>query len=259
MADIDEAELAELADFRRRLARLSAAAEPRAEIVAAAAGAPRRLAVLSGAFNPPTLAHGALVEAARAAGFDAALFALGCVTLDKEPSGLLLEDRLRLLRALASRDPALGVVAHNRGLYAEQADAIRGALPDLEEVAFVVGMDKLPQIFDARYYDDAEASLAALFARARLLVAERGALDRAAFDEFVRSAPARRHASRIEPLALDPCWRAVSSAEVRARLARGEDAATWLAPEVAGFVRRTGAFGSPSRYAERARRLDALR
>src|SRR5439155_697733 len=82
--------------------------------------------------------------------------------------------------AIAAGEDRFGALLQNRGLYAEQALAIREAWPALEELTFVVGMDKVAQIFDRRYYDDFESSLAALFRYSRLLVAARGSLDRVA-------------------------------------------------------------------------------
>ncbi|MGH7823545.1 MAG: hypothetical protein ACREQ9_27615, partial [Candidatus Binatia bacterium] len=82
-------ELETLVRFRRQLDALGAKSEPAARIVAppAAPASPvRSVAVLPGAFNPPTCAHLALVEAARELAFDALFLSLGRVTLDKDDS-----------------------------------------------------------------------------------------------------------------------------------------------------------------------------
>ena len=215
-----ERAIAEVETAPAATARLVTALEP-----------PRSLAVVPGAYNPPTRAHVALADAARARGFDAAVFALGTQTIDKMPSGLALAERLELLAEIAAADATLGVVLHNRGLYAEQAEAVRRLFPDVDRLAFVVGMDKIAQIFDARYYDDFEDSLAALFARARLLVAARGPLDRAALERSLERPAAKRFADAIDWVEIDPSWRELSASAVRERLARGESAADWL-PEV---------------------------
>jgi nicotinic acid mononucleotide adenylyltransferase len=197
------------------------------------------LAVMPGAYNPPTRAHLALAEAARDRGFGAVLFSLGTVTLDKPETGLPLHERLRLLSQIVEGRERLGVVLQNRGLYAEQAEAL-WALPGVAELTFVVGMDKIEQIFDPSYYRDFAGTLERLFARARLLVAARGDLDRRAFDERLAAEPARRFADRIDWLALDPRWRPLSASAVRERLARGETPSGWLPEPVERHLRRRG-------------------
>jgi len=194
------------------------------------------LAVLPGAYNPPTLAHVALAEGARAHGFDAVLFSLGTVTVDKPESGLRLEERIELLVEIA-RESNLGVLLVNRGLYAEQAEALRLSLQGVERLAFVIGMDKVAQIFDSRYYADPDRALCALFEHAELLVAARGALDRAALERLLEEPPARRFADRIGWLELDPRVRDVSSSAVRDRIVRGDAAAEWLPPAVDRYLR----------------------
>lgn len=199
-------------------------------------GTTRSLAVLPGAYNPPTRAHLTLAESARARGFEAVLFSLGTVTLNKPESGLGLEERIQLLAEIA-RESGFGVVLVNRGLYAEQAEALRRALRNIERLVFVIGMDKVSQIFDSRYYADRDRALSALFERAELLVAARGDLDHAALERLLAQPAARPFAHRIGWLELDPGVREVSSSAVRERLARGELASEWLPPAVDRYLR----------------------
>lgn len=200
------------------------------------------IAVVAGAFNPPTLAHLALARAARDQGFDPVVFSLGLVTLDKAETGIPLAERLALVAALAAREDRMGVVVQNRGLYADQAAAIRTLFTQIEDVAFVVGTDKVPQIFDRRYYDDFESSLASLFASARFLVAPRGGADHSALANLLARPPADRFADRFRWLDLDRRWRDVSATTVCARLARGEDVSSWVPSEVMEFLHRTPTF-----------------
>ena len=259
--------VAELAVWRRAVEDVAACAEPTARVLTPviATGSLGSLprpktdrdqgerfsdagsspGVIPGAYNPPTRAHLALAEAALARGFERVLFSLGTVTLDKRESGLALDERLHLLVKIASGREGLGVVLHNRGLYAEQAEALLRALPGVESFTFVLGMDKVGQIFDARYYRDFEGSLAALFGRARLLVAPRGELDHGALESLLAAEPARRYADRVDWLELDPRWRALSATAVRERLARGEPAAEWLTEPVARYLRQRGPIFTP--------------
>ena len=215
----------------------------------------RSLAVMPGAYNPPTLAHLALAHAAGGLGFERVFFSLGSRILDKTETGLALEDRLALLVGLAGDEPGLGVVVQNRGLYAEMAEALRDAFPACEDLAFVVGMDKIPQLFDPRYYDDMPGSLATLFSRARFVVAPRGAEGRDALERRLAEPAALPFAERFEWLDFDPRWREQSATAVREELERGEHVDTLLPPAVAAFVRETGAFREPDRYAARVARL----
>jgi nicotinic acid mononucleotide adenylyltransferase len=222
--------------WRASITEVAADSEPAARVLTPL-GTPRSLAVLPGAYNPPTRAHLTLAESARARGFEAVLFSLGTVTLDKPESGLPLEERVQLLVEIA-RESGFGVVLVNRGLYAEQAEALRRSLHDVQRLAFVIGMDKVSQIFDSRYYADRDRALDALFERAELLVAARGDLDHAALELLLADPPARAFAHRIEWLDLDPRVREVSSSAVRERLARGEPASEWLPAAVDRYLRQ---------------------
>jgi nicotinic acid mononucleotide adenylyltransferase len=228
-------------ELRERLlesvAEVNAAAVPTARVFGMEPGALRSVAILPGAFNPPTLAHVALARAALGHGFDAALFSIGTRTIDKEDAaGLSIVDRLDVLSRICRSEKRLGVVLQNRGLYVEQADAVGSALPSGCEITFVVGMDKVPQIFDPRYYDDVDAALANLFARAKLLVAARGHLDRDALLALLEEEHAKPHAEGLGWLELAPKWRAISATAVRERLVLGEIPAELLPPEVAAFL-----------------------
>jgi nicotinic acid mononucleotide adenylyltransferase len=221
--------------WRATIAEVAAGSEPTARLLTPLART-GRLAVLPGAYNPPTSAHVALAETARARGFDSVLFSLGTVTIDKPRSGLRLEERIQLLVEVAE-ESGFGVVLVNRGLYAEQAEALRRSLHDMERLAFVIGMDKVEQIFDRRYYADRDRSLGALFERAELLVAARGGLDQPALARLLQEPTARTYTHRIGWLDLDPHVREVSSSGVRESLARGESASAWLPPAVDRYLR----------------------
>jgi nicotinamide-nucleotide adenylyltransferase len=233
-----EEETRDLERLKALVADVAAASVPRARVVYVSDPAPRRAAVFPGAFNPPTLAHLALAATVRDIGFDVVAFALATRTIDKEAAaGLAVEERLALLAAIASGERRLGALVQNRGLYAEQALAVRSAWPALDDLAFIVGMDKVAQIFEPRYYADYEGSLATLFANARLLVAARGVLDRAALERMLGVAPASLHRERVEWIELDPRWRDVSATAVRERLGRGEVPDEWLPAVVARYLR----------------------
>ena len=225
--------------YRPIIEEIAGRAEPTARLVTPP-GEMRALAVIPGAYNPPTNAHVALARAAATMPFDAVVFSLGTVTIDKPQSGLGLEERLYLLQQIVREEPRWGVVVHNRGLYAEQAQALRSAFPPLERLTFVVGMDKVGQIFDPQYYLDPSGSLRDLFANASLLVAARGSLDRDALDELLAQDLARPFADRVDWLELDCDVREVAASDIRRRLSRGEHAGEGLPAAVTSYLQERG-------------------
>ena len=234
-----------LLDLRRTLREVAAAPGPRAVPIAGPDLAPgSTVALLPGSFNPPTVAHLALAEAGLAQGADAVLFSLATRTVDKEVvTGAALEDRLLLLELLAARDPRLGVLLANRGLYVDQAAAVRAAFPTLGEVVFLVGHDKLVQIFDPRYYDDRDAALERLFELARFLVAPRADAGPEELDALLARPENRRFAPAVRSLDLPPALRDVASSAVRAEAASTESPDAVSASE-SGATTGTGEGGN---------------
>jgi nicotinamide-nucleotide adenylyltransferase len=239
------------ADLRAALAALSPDGPPEARLVAGSCPRGAALVVLSGSFNPPTRAHVGVAEAALAAGrFDRVLFAIAVRTIDKEhATGASLEERFAMLAALVAAEPRFAAVACNRGLYADQAQAIQAAFAPAD-LAFVVGYDKIVQILDPRYYVARDAALRPLFARARFLVAPRAGAGEAELRALFARPENRPYADRVTYLPLDAlpeAERGLSSTRVRELLARGEDVAAVVPPAVLPVLRRIAAYreGAP--------------
>lgn len=256
-------DLPRLLELRRALRRASRIGEPSALVVAGVRPEPGgRLGILPGSFNPPTRAHTALADAALAAGaVDSVLFALGTTTVDKEVvTGAALEDRLLVLDLIVRLDQRLGVLLMNRGLYVEQAELVHVAL-EPEAVVFLVGFDKVVQIFDPRYYSDRDVALERLFGRAELMVAPRGADGPAELSALLGRPENRRFVRHVGSLALPTELRQVASSRIRA--AAGADSEQ-LPSEARIFVEETGAYAPPSddasgrRYGLRLALLDRL-
>ncbi|MGH2739935.1 MAG: hypothetical protein ACRDH6_05570 [Actinomycetota bacterium] len=166
--------------IRAALQRLGEPGPPRIELLAPEHAAPRRLGILSGSFDPMTIAHAALADALEDDGADLVLFLYSVRTLPKEgatdrsaPPLLDQEDRVAALLAYCGDRPRRGVAMCSHGLYADQAEAVAAAYPEAELV-FGVGSDKVMQLFDARWYDDRNAALERLFSFASLAYATRG-------------------------------------------------------------------------------------
>jgi nicotinic acid mononucleotide adenylyltransferase len=223
---------------------------------------PRRLGLLPGSFNPPTEAHLALARSALATGWiDRLDFLLASRTVNKERvEGATLADRLLLLELVAAPTEQLGVVFVNRGLYVDQAELIHAALPMLAELWFVVGFDKIVQIFDSRYYHDRDIALDRLFERASFMVAPRGEADVDDLTTLLDRPENRRYRGRISSLPLAPSYRQMSSSRVRAHVV---DSLNDAPAVVRRFVRSTGAYGGlgrteSARQSERYRQRERL-
>ena len=120
-----------------------------------------------GSFNPPTVAHLAVAEAAvAAAGLVRLDLVVSTVALAKEDMSVpTLADRLAVLDAVAATRPWLGVVRTDRQLIVDIAEGYD---------AVVVGADKWRQVNDPAWYDgDPLARDAALARLPRVLVAPR--------------------------------------------------------------------------------------
>jgi len=214
---------------------LDPAGPPEARLVRAAAPS-GRVGLLPGSFNPPTDAHVALARAGRAAGLRCVYYLLSKRTVDKERvTGIPLADRLDLLSGIAAASGD-GVAFVNRGLYVDLAAAMRRTLPSAELV-FLVGHDKIVQIFDRRYYPDGDAALEALFSLAAFLVAPRAGAGGDDLAALLAAPENRRFAARVGRLTLDERHRDASSTRVRD--GRSHD----VPPSVAEYLARHRPFG----------------
>jgi nicotinic acid mononucleotide adenylyltransferase len=262
-ADFD---LSVLLPVRRDLAQLRPEAPPSLRFVVQPRLPPgARLAILPGSYNPPTTAHLALADAALASGrADAVLLLLATRTVNKEKvEGMALEDRLLLLRRLVAGRDDLGIVLVNRGLYVDQAEIAWHEIPGLAQLWFIVGFDKIVQIFDPRYYADRDQALDRLFALSAFLVAPRGHDGAAELEDLLDRPENRRYRARVERLDVPPDYRDVSSSNVRTA-PRGAHAD--VPPPVKRFLEEYGVYEHdgtndrsglrPDRYGWRLKVLD---
>ncbi|MGE0681434.1 MAG: hypothetical protein AB7P69_11135 [Candidatus Binatia bacterium] len=241
-------DLRRLVALHETLAALDVTATPTAQVLIPDPSPPvRRVGILCGSFNPLTLAHTELAERTREiARLDLVFFTLAKVTTDKEHvTGLSLEDRLLLLSLYVQRHAQTGIALVNRGLYFEQAQAFRSAVGEQVELSFIVGMDKLLQILDAKYYQDRDAALRQLFALTSLIVANRGAMARKEFDCILDRPENRPYRFQIQFCPLTETIADLSATEVRDGLAAGRSVEEWVPPETTAFLAETRAFRAP--------------
>jgi nicotinamide-nucleotide adenylyltransferase len=177
--------------------------------------------VYPGSFDPPTIAHLAIAEAARdQGGLDRVVLAVSRVALGKErrATGPLLEDRLAVLEAIGRRLGWLGVTVTDQQLIADVSAGYD---------AVIVGADKWAQIMDPAWYHSVDARDAAVARLPRLLLAPRPPFS----------------PEGIELLQVAPIHQQISSTAVR------NGRREWMAPEAAAFDNVTGAWSDPARYA----------
>jgi hypothetical protein len=178
------------------------------------------IGVYPGSFNPPTLAHVAIADAARRR-FDLERVDLVVSerALEKEDvERPLLRHRIDVLEAVARRLPWLGVRTTTSQLLVDIAEGYD---------VLVLGADKWQQVLDPRYYGGSEAARDEAVAHLpRLAIAPRPPL---AVPEEHR-------------LDVADTWSDVSSTRARS----GET--VLMVPEAAAFDRRTGAWTDPLRY-----------
>jgi nicotinic acid mononucleotide adenylyltransferase len=194
--------------------------------------------MVPGSFDPMTVAHAAL---AGSVGAELALLVWSSATLPKErgPGGgaapplLEPEDRLASMQAWCAPRPWAQVAICSHGLLADQAEATAAAFPGARLV-FGIGSDKVLQLLDPGWYEDRDADLGRLFARAEVAWALRSG-----DEEPIRAALERepRWRGRIRRLDLPADVAEISSRAVRRAVRRGEDVAASVPPEVLPFVR----------------------
>lgn len=180
-----------------------------------------RVGAYPGSFDPPTVAHLAVAEAAwRQCGLDRLHLVVSTVALGKgAPTRPRLADRVGVLEEVAATRPWLAVTVTDARLLADIASGY-----DL----VVMGADKWDQIVDPSWYGGSpEARDRAIAALPAVAVAPR---------------PGGQVPAHVTALDVHEAHRPVSSTAVRAGRAE------WLAPEAAAFDARTGAWTDPERY-----------
>jgi len=184
------------------------------------------LGVYPGSFNPPTVAHLAIAEAAwRHCGLERVDLAVSRTALGKEEVECpLLEHRLEVLEAVAATRPWLGVQVVDAQLVVDVAVGYD---------VVVMGADKWAQVFDPGWYGGSEAARDLAVARLPTV-----------------AVVARPGVVLPEAEALGGVLLIVDDqhADVSSSAARG-GRTEWMLPEAADFDARTGAWSDADRYA----------
>lgn len=144
---MDRKRTGSLLDYYRRVWRALESLDPQKQpraVCSPGSEIPRgRIIVFPGSFNPPTLAHLALLKQAhyfarRQRGHWQIYAAISKQIVDKEVvQRMTLLDRVVLLRdVLRDERRKVGVLLLNRGLYVEQAQGIHATFPEVRRVFF---------------------------------------------------------------------------------------------------------------------------
>jgi nicotinate (nicotinamide) nucleotide adenylyltransferase len=195
------------------------------EFVRRAQVRPSRLAVFSAAFNPPTVAHLALADAALAA-VDEVLFVLPRRFPHKDYDEVGLEDRLRLVLRATEKEPRFAVAVSDGGLFLEIARECRQAYRPGVELWFLCGRDAAERIAGWDYGEP--GAFTRQLEEYGLLVADRGG----AYE------PPAAYRDRIRRLPLDRAYGDVSATMVREAVRGGLPWRHLVPPEIADDVAR---------------------
>jgi nicotinate-nucleotide adenylyltransferase len=170
---------------------------------------PFRLGVFPGSFNPVTVAHLALAEAALNE-VDQVLFVLPRQFPHKSYSGASFGQRVELVTAAIDGNPRFSSAACNGGLFVEIAAECREAYGADVRLSFLCGRDAAERIADWDY--GRPGAFLEMLKQFDLLVAARSG-------EYC---PPPGLLSSFAPLELNGAFDHVSASEVRARICNGE-------------------------------------
>lgn len=251
------------------LDQLDPQAPPNALVVPDSPAPEGKIIVFPGSFNPPTLAHLALLKQAwqfaRIHGPMHIYAALSTLVTDKERvQRPLLLDRIYLLETvLHNHVRQIGIMLFNRGLYVEQAEAVHSAFPQVTKLYFLIGYDKIVQIFDPHYYKDRDVALDELFELADFLVAPRGEAGPEVVRMLLDRPENRQYAEHVHTLPLSAKYRDISSTRIRQVLTAHEQE---IPSEVRRFIHQTHVYEPPlelqdgtkiDQYGERIRAIES--
>ena len=166
-----------------------------------------RVALVPGSYNPPTIAHQALLEAALQQVDEAVAVLPRAFPHKSYADGVTLRERVRMLAVMSPERYSIAIA--EGGLFIEMYEEFRSAVGPQADVFIVCGRDAAERIL-AWDYTDAQA-LGRMFESFQLLVAARQG-------EF---APPEKFGDRMHTLQVPAACDLVSSTEVRQRISNG--------------------------------------
>ncbi|ETX09079.1 nicotinate-nicotinamide nucleotide adenylyltransferase [Candidatus Entotheonella palauensis] len=194
---------------------------------------PGRLGVLGGAYNPITLAHLAIADAAVAEmHLHEVLFCLPQVPPHKTIFGASLEQRLDMMQLAVQDRPYATVGMCSHGLFLDIERALRPLYTPETEVFFITGRDAAERILTWEY-DDTERALSEMFSAFQFIVCDReGAF---VIPDDKRLIP---YHNRIHHFAIPDGLDHISSTAIRDRLRQNQPIDDLVPAAVADFIRQ---------------------
>ena len=203
----------------------------------------RRLGIFSGSFNPLTVAHIKMIEAAQEQyDLDEILLILARANVDKGVFGLSLADRLLMLKEYTANQETFSVAACSHGKFIEKIEALKPAYPSGTHFSFIVGYDTFIRLFDPKYYTDLHGALEALFDQCRFIVANRHEYDGDSVRRVMTAPDYRRYAGGIDLIELPDFYAEISSTDIRAQIQAGNSVDHLVPLEVQGFLKAVQAY-----------------
>jgi len=263
-----------LGGYMSAIATLEAESEPAGAIVHAPKWmtarwrkSRQRVLLIPGSFNPLTWAHIGLalnawltanpIGGERPVAHYVWSGAISTVAKEQVERATWADRLAQLVTLSRSSVHPSGVALFNKGLYLEQARALRRMVLPETELIIVVGFDKIVQIFDERYYDDRDAALHELFGLARILVAPRDSAGTEEMRALLDQPENRPFADHVQCMETGQAQLSSSQVRVIAASSTAPEALWTLAPpESCALIRVTGAYtpsqpGAPDLYALR--------
>ncbi len=203
----------------------------------------RKLGIFSGSFNPLTVAHIEMIEAAQEKyHLDEILLILARANVDKGVFGLSLADRLLMLKLYAANREDFSVAACSHGKFIEKIGALKPVYPPGTHFSFIVGYDTFIRLFDPKYYTDLHGALEALFNQCRFIVANRQDYDANAVRQVIEMPNYRCYANCIDLIELPEFFAEISSTDIRAQIQAGNSVDHLVPPEVQEFLKTVHAY-----------------
>jgi len=214
-----------LARFQEIIAEVEGSARPLIRFLHRAEGGGalerKKLGVFPSSFNPITVAHNKIVSQTRDAfQLDEVLLLLDLRNVDKGVFGASLEDRLAMICEFCKASTHLSAAMASHGLFVDKVPALLEVYSQDVEIHFIVGQDTIERVLDASYYRERDRSLSELFQRARFIVVPREERGEEGVKGLINRPVNRPYRKRIEIMALESAFCAISSTLVRGLVAK---------------------------------------
>lgn len=209
-----------------------------------------KLGVLSGSFNPLTLAHLKIIELAEnQKGLNELLLLLAKANVDKNVFGATLSQRLTILECYAKTRDNLSVAVSSHGRFVDKVSALKvqdklhaPLYPPDTQIYFLIGYDTLVRVFDRKYYSCMDKELSELFDQCEFIVTNRGENGISLIENFLSQPSRRKYAGKIHAIRLKDRYAQMSSTKVRKQVKSGLPIDGLVPQIVLEWIENTGVY-----------------